>query len=372
MVVRVVGWVGSALAVGIAAHTIHNLRGFRRPEPVAGPVTESVAVLIPARNEQATIDQCLAAVTAQVAVPDLQIRVLDDESTDGTAQRVAAWVDRDRRVGLMRGAPTPPGWGGKNFACAQLADTTAADVLVFVDADVRLAPDAVARAVQQLRAEQVAVVSPFPRQLAVTWAERLVQPLLIWSIVALLPVRRALRSLRPSLAVANGQFIVVAAAAYRAAGGHGAARAAVLDDIELVRSVQRAGFCGGVTDGSTIASCRMYQDAGQVRAGYTKSLWSAFGSGPGAVAVAGLLTGAFVVPAVAAAAGSKVAWCGVVAGWLSRAVVARRVGTQLWPDVLTHPVAVAGFVGLLADSWRGRWRGSLRWRGRPVLVDAGS
>jgi hypothetical protein len=209
-------------------------------------------------------------------------------------------------------------------------------------------------------------VSPYPRQLAVTAGERLVQPLLQWSWLTTVPLATARRSSRPSLAVANGQLLAVDARTYERCGGHGSpeVRDAVLDDIALLRAVLRAGGHGTVVDGTPVATCRMYDGWTSLRAGYAKSLWTAFGSPAGALVVAGVATVAGIVPAAAALAGSRVGMVGYAAAVAGRAVVARRVGGRVWPDSLAHPLSVAAFAGLVADSVRGRRTGSLTWKGR--------
>ncbi len=147
-------------------------------------------------------------------------------------------------------------------------------------------------------------------------AERLVQPLLQWSWLTTLPLRLAERSPRASLAAANGQFLVVDAQAYRSSGGHsaGSVRGAVLDDMALLRAVKASGGKGGVVDGTRLAVCRMYGDWAELRDGYTKSLWSAFGSKAGAGAVVAGLGMIYVVPPVAALTGSLTGLSGYLAG----------------------------------------------------------
>ncbi|MGD9989682.1 glycosyltransferase, partial [Pseudonocardia sp.] len=199
-----------------------------------------------------------------------------------------------------------------------------------------------------------------PRQLATGWAARLVQPLLAWSWMVTLPLRVAERSARPSMVAANGQFLVVDAAALERAGGWAAADA-VLDDIALARAVRRAGGRTGVADGSTLATCRMYDGWDEVSAGYRKSLWSAFG-----IPVAALLALVYVVPALAALRGSRAGLVGYLAAVVSRAVAAGRTGTRVWPDSLAHPVSVGLVLGLLVASRRDRAAGRLSWKGRKV------
>ncbi|MFP5336610.1 MAG: glycosyltransferase [Actinomycetes bacterium] len=356
---------GSAVAVALTAHTVVNLALLRTPDDDPPPTSERVSVLVPVRDEAHQVADCLRAVLASTGVHDLEVLVLDDGSTDGTADVVAALAVDDVRLRLLTGAEPPDGWLGKPHACQQLADAATGDVLVFVDADVRLRPHALAATVTLLRRHRLDLVSPYPRQLAVTAGERLVQPLLQWSWLTTLPLRAAERSARPSLAAANGQLLAVDAAAYRRAGGHAAVRAEVLDDVTLLRAVKRTGGRGVVADGTRLATCRMYASWPQVRDGYAKSLWSAFGSPAGAAAVTGVLTWAYVVPPVAALAGSRAGAVGYAAGVLGRALVAQRTGGRV-TDAVAHPVSVLLLDWLVARSVRQRRRGGLTWKGRKI------
>jgi hypothetical protein len=244
-------------------------------------------------------------------------------------------------------------------------------VLLFVDADVVLEPHAIAASVALLRTSGLDLVSPYPRQLADGLLPRLVQPLLQWSWATTLPLRLAESSPREALVAANGQLIVVDAAAFARAGGHDAVRGEVLDHVALLRAVKRSGGHGVVVDGSDIATCRMYDDTSSLVEGYTKSLWSAFGSPAGAAAAMALLTCVYVVPPVAALVGptrSAHRWgaIGYAAAVTGRAMVARRTRGRVVPDSLAHPASVAILGALVAESWRRHRAGTLTWRHRPL------
>jgi hypothetical protein len=357
-------------AVLLTAHTVVNARLLRTPPADAPPPSERISVLLPLRDEASRVEPCLRALRAALdaCAGAAELVVLDDESTDGTAGLVRRLVGDDPRVRLLDGAARPPGWLGKPWACAQLAEAAARDstVLVFLDADVVLAPHALVATVAQLRRTGLDLVSPYPRQVAVTLAERLVQPLLQWSWLTTLPLRLAERSARPSTTAANGQLLAVDRTAYRRAGGHAAARADVLDDLALLRAVKACGGRGGVTDGTDLATCRMYDDWPTLRDGYTKSLWAALGSPAGSAATTAGLSLLYVWPAVAAVLGSPAGAVGYAAGVAGRVVAARRTGGRAWPDALAHPASVAVLGWLTARSWVGRRRGTLRWKGRPV------
>jgi glycosyltransferase involved in cell wall biosynthesis len=359
---------GALGALAATAHTALNLRLLRVP-PAAAPVTERVSVLLPLRDEADRAPACLRALLAARAVPDLEILILDDDSHDTTAAVVEQLAGADPRVRLVRGGPPPPGWLGKPHACARLAGLATGSVLVFLDADVELAPDGLARAVAALSGPggPVELVSPYPRQLAEGWGPRLVQPLLAWSWLTFLPLRLAQRSARPSLSAAGGQLLVVRAGAYRAAGGHHAIRDQVLDDLALARAVKRTGGRVTLADGTALADCRMYRCWPEVRDGYTKSLWAAFEPPPQAAAVLTFLGLLYLAPWVELVRRrTPLAAAGVCAGVAGRAAVARRVGARVWPDSLAHPVSVLLVGYLTVRSHVGHRRGTLRWRDRPV------
>jgi hypothetical protein len=360
--------VGAAAAVAATAHTVYNLARLRQPVTDPPPVQERVSILLPVRDEARRVGPCLEALLAQRKVAELEFLLLDDGSTDGTAQVVRDVAGHDPRVRLVDGGQQPPpsGWLGKPWACQRLADLATGGVLVFVDADVVLAPDAVASSVHLLRTTGLDLVSPYPRQLAGTPAERIVQPLLQWSWLTTLPLGFAEGSRRPSLSAANGQLLVVDTATYRRAGGHRSVRGAVLDDVELLRAVKRAGGHGTVVDGTGLAACRMYEGWADLEAGYVKSLWAAFGSPAGATAVMAALFVTYVVPFLAAVRGSRTGLVGYAAGVTGRVLVARRVGGRVWPDSLAHPASVTALAVLTARSVRGHRAGTLTWKGRPL------
>ena len=374
--VAAVSWALVAAVGALTGHTLLNaVRWLRRP-PVATAGREAVAVLLPLRDEAARVAPCLRSLLGQQGVPGLEIVVLDDGSTDGTAAVVRAVAAGDPRVRLVTGAPLPPGWLGKPYACQQLADRAgpAATVLVFVDADVVLAPHAVATSVAALRGASAVLLSPYPRIVAGSAGERLVQPLLPWLWLTFLPLRAMERSPRPALAAAGGQLLVLDRAGYRRAGGHAAVRDRVLEDIELARAVKRSGGRIALADGSTLASCRMYDSWGGLRDGYGKSLWAAFGSPAGATAALGLLLLLYAVPpvlaVVAAVAGAPTVALAALGTYLlgiaGRVVSARATGGRWWPDALAHPLSVVLLGWLTARSYHLRRRRRLSWRGRPV------
>ncbi|MGI8536790.1 MAG: glycosyltransferase [Mycobacteriales bacterium] len=339
-------------------HAALNARLLRRP---TGSSTDiRVSVLLPVRNEAGRVAPCLQALLGQQGV-DVEVVVLDDASSDGTAELVRRIADGDPRVRLLTGRDLPAGWLGKPYACQQLADAAAStsEVLVFVDADVVLAPYAVAATVALLAQSGLDLLSPYPRQEA-PGMTGLVQPLLQWSWLTFLPLRTAERSSRPSLSAANGQLLAVRRSAYDRAGGHASVRTEVVEDVELLRAVKRAGGHGGVCDGTELATTRMYDSWDELVDGYTKSLWTL------PVPLVVLLVAVYVVPPLAALRGSRAGALGYVAGVAGRVVAARRTGSRALPEALAHPVSIAVFAWLARRSRLAHRRGTLTWKGRAL------
>ncbi len=392
---RAVG-AGAVGAAALALHAARNARLLRVPPPVArravrtapaeGAVTRTgtdvahrprVSVLIPARDEADRVGSCVRAVLASRGV-DFEVCVLDDSSADDTAGVARAAAAGDMRLRLLTGPSLPAGWLGKPHACQQLAEAARGEVLVFLDADVELAPDGLARTVAAVDSGPYDLVCPYPRQVAEGPGPRLLQPLLQWSWLTFLPLGVAERHPRPSLVAANGQLAACRAAHYHRAGGHAAVRHAVLDDLELGRAFVRAGLIAGVMDGTDVAACRMYRSWAETRDGYAKSLWAAFGSPAGAGGAAALLAWLFVLPPLAGVVGllrrrprlALPGLAGYAAGVTGRMIAASRTGGRVG-DAYAHPVSVAALLWLLGLSWQRRLRGQLEWRGRSVAPPLG-
>ncbi|MFC6011975.1 glycosyltransferase [Nocardia lasii] len=377
-VARRLSWAGTGLAVLGAVTAAYNLVTVRALSRGVTGVLEPVTVCVPARDEADRLPALIADLRAQTGVPRLRVLILDDDSTDGTYEAATAAVDDDLRFTVLRTSTTPdPGWTGKAAACVRLAAHADTPALVFVDADVRLAPHAIAAAVTELRRRGAGLVSVWPVQDAGSPAERLMQPLLAWSWASTLPIGPANRSLRPSTAVACGQFLAVDAQAYRAAGGHTAVAASATEDLDLARALRRAGHHTALVTAGSAARTRMYTDATQLADGYTRWLWSAYGGRLDTGAALGTVVAlTYWVPPLAALFGRgstrRLGLLGYAAAVTSR-LTARTIETHRAPttsdlaSALAHPLATAHYLALWARSHHRHRTGRLRWKQRPLV-----
>jgi hypothetical protein len=356
-----IAYVCLTLAALPLALALDNLRRLRTPAPAAG--APAMTVLIPARNEERNIGAAVAAALASVDV-SLGVIVLDDGSTDATAS-ILARID-DPRLTVLQGGVLPAGWSGKQHACARLAAAAHTDLLLFVDADVRLAPDAASRIAGYMHRNNVGLASGFPRQITRGWAEILLLPLIHFLLLGYLPMFRMQRDLSPSLGAGCGQLMAVRRDAYVRAGGHAAIRASLHDGIMLPRAFRRAGIMTGLFDATHLATCRMYETTGAVLEGLMKNATEGMAQPIALPIWTILLAGGHILPFLLLPAGAAVAAC--VCAFSLRALLAWRF-RQSWLSAALHPVGVAA---LLLLQWVALLRAAAgikaTWRGRAYTV----
>ena len=329
-----------------------NVFLFRRPgRDWNRRVLPPVSVLIPARNEENSIRDCLESVLASRGM-ELEVIVLDDGSTDRTWQIADQIAGRDTRVRVEAASPLPQGWNGKQFACWSLASLASHDVFCFLDADVRLEKEALYKMVSELNhsepgEDEKAMVSGFPRQETKTFLEILLLPLIHFVLLGFLPLLGERWSRRSGFAAGCGQFLMVRRAAYIATGGHSAIRKTMHDGLLLPVLFRRYRFRTGIYDLSQDAVCRMYHNAGEVWRGLGKNATEGMASATRLPIFTGLLFIGQVLPIPVAIWAShlkdvlpmRMAFLALTLGLVVRLVSAFRY-RQNWLGALLHPVGV--------------------------------
>jgi len=236
-----------------------------------------VSLLVPARDEAASIRACVRSLLTQT-YPHLEILVLDDRSEDDTRRILEEERARDARLVVLAGEEPPPDWAGKNWACHQLSLAARGDVFLFADADtVFFAPEAVGQIVGALQGSRADLLSGLPKQVLRTLGETLIVPLFYWAFLSFTPLAAGLLWRRAAHARAVGQLMAFRRQAYDAIGGHAAVRGSVVDDLDLAKRVTGAGLTCRILDATGIVRCRMYRGGREAAAGFGKNLFAAFG-----------------------------------------------------------------------------------------------
>lgn len=365
------------LLAALLLNLLLNLRALKKPKsdvqlPEPAPL---ISVLVPARNEESNIGMCLDSLRHQ-DYPNFEILVLDDSSTDGTADIVAQITAEDSRVRLLQGQPLAPGWAGKTFACHQLAKEARGSWLLFTDADTIHAPSMLRRVLGVALVSRAVLISGFPYQQTTSIWQKMVLPIMFYfMLLCWMPLWLLQRSRRNLPSVAIGQFLFFSAVEYRSIGGHEAVKSRIMEDVWLGREVSRHHYKQLTLDLSSLVSCEMYRELGTMWDGIAR--WLYVVASLSVVSLVGLMAVAlflFLAPFLWLAYGlllgqPALAWevlvtLQVAIVFLARFLAGRRF-SQPGTSVILHPVGILFMVlATFYASYQYITGRGVRWKGR--------
>lgn len=328
-----------------------------------------VSVVIPARNEEASIARCVESVAGQPEVGD--VIVVNDQSIDRTGEILAELAARIPKLRVLETGALPPGWTGKNYALSIGAAEATGDWLLFTDADTLHLPGSTARALRDAKEHDAALVSYSPEQEMETFWERALIPRVYWMLSRRYSFERVSDPALPD-AAANGQFLVIRRDAYSAIGGHAAVAGEVLEDVALARRAKAAGCKLYFAGGRGIVQTRMYRSFDAMWAGWTKNLYQLIGASG-----ANLLVQFVDLLAIGAI---LLCWSDRIVttlGWIAMAACATLILARFLEYVAflrrnRLPVSLIQYYvpgtclywAVLIASWWKNTRGVVRWKGR--------
>ena len=237
-----------------------------------------VSVIVPAYNEAENIRDCAIAILESTAlsVDNLEVLIVDDRSTDDTlaiAQTLQEQLN-DPRLKILAGQARPANqyWAGKNWACAEAVQVATGEFLLFIDADVRLKPEAIETAIETVQTEKIDLLTCMPALVCECFAEWLVQPLMFNHLAVCFDFT-AVNDPTTDSAFAAGPFMLFRRSAYDKIGGHEAVASEIVEDVELARRIKRGGLKLALYAGSNLAFVRMYRSWSALWEGWTKNLY---------------------------------------------------------------------------------------------------
>ena len=327
-----------------------------------------VSVLIPARNEEFNLSECLDSVLKQDETV-LEILIYDDHSTDDSARIISEFAESDRRVRAIASVPLEPGWMGKNFACAKLASEAKGNWLLFLDADTRLSEDAVAMMVEETKLRRLKFLSCWPGlELASFW-ERALMPMLNFVVLSIFPAPLSLILNQPSLGLAHGACLMIERESYFAIGGHSSVRDRIFEDCSLARLWRERGARGLCLDGQDVARVRMYDSFIEIWRGFQKNFFPAFQSEMNFWAFIAFHFFIFLVPYFLLLATPGPITAAVVAIiFSSRLALTFRFRHPSWTAII-HPIGEIILILIGISSWfRVKSGRGVDWRGRSYFI----
>src|SRR5215469_13318220 len=357
----------------------HFLPSLKPSEPLSAEQAAKIAVIVPARDEDANIERCLRSfVTQTYPLSALRIVVIDDHSRDRTLAIATALAEQHPQLTVLRSPPLPPHWVGKSHACWIGARTVeeGTDWLCFVDADVWAEPALIASAVAAATAQALDFLSLAPRQELESFAERLVMPCGLY-LLAFCQDLRTVQARNSAEVTATGQFMLVRRTFYEAIGGHAAVRGAICEDLMLARLLKRSGGYAILQDGRRLLATRMYRGWSTLWIGIAKNLSEMLGGPLRTIVIAGIAVvlawAAWLIPLIDGlncAAGSWESCVALIPASLGSAAAlglhiagAAYFGIPPWYGLL-FPLGYSAGALLAIDSVRRRLSGRISWKGR--------
>ena len=345
-----------------------NMFFYRVPPKPSGKVA-AVSVLVPARNEEQRIRPTIETVLASQDI-ELELLIADDHSTDGTADLVAGYATQDPRVKLLSVPDMPEGWSGKMHACYFLAQHANNEHMIFLDADVTVSPDALARLSAALERPKFAMVSGLPRQIMESFWEKVLIPQIHVLLLGYLPFVGMRLSTWAAFGAGCGQLLGVRKSEYMECGGHEAIKHLIHDALQLSRLFRSHGKGTDMVDLTPLAATRMYDNFADIWSGFLKNAHEGIATPVALPIWTLLLVGGHIVPflwfIVAMLSGGAVTLplvcCLMIVAF--RVVMGWKYDIPLM-SALLHPLGVGVMIVLQWVALLGATRGrQVSWRGR--------
>lgn len=349
-----------------------NIRKFKLP-PELLDLPPLVSILVPARNEEKNIKKLLVSLIKQ-DYKNMEILVLDDNSSDSTAAIVKQMEQKDSRIRLITGKKIEDGWLGKSWACQQLASCAKGQYFIFTDADTLHFADSVSSALATMLQNNLDGISVYPRQIMVTFAERMLVSFIGMGLFTMMPLALVKKTKGKFFSTGIGQFFMFKKEVYFKIGGHESVKAEILEDIHLSKRIKAAGLSYMVFDGSSNIFCRMYKNFRESITGFSKFIFAAFDYSGFSEALAVVIYSVlFLVPFILLPITIIFDWprimlilniTQVLLVFAIKIIMAFRFKERII-DIFLTPVSVCFIVAVAINSYiQARLRDGVYWKGR--------
>jgi len=337
------------------------------PHEINADYQPSVSILIPARNEEKNIVNLLSDLS-EFTYKNLEVLIYNDLSTDRTAEFVSLFAQKNQKIKLINGTDPEKGWLGKNFACHKLAAVAKGDLLLFLDADVRVRNGLIEKTTCYFEKYKLNLLSIFPHQLMPVKETRYAVPLMNWILLSLLPLILIRISSWKSFAAANGQFMLFKATTYSKLLPHQKFRNNPVEDIEIIKYFKKQKLKSATLLGDYHIQCTMYHSLDEAINGFSKNIFRFFGGSIFVTILFGLLT--TFSPVIVLVSGG---WCFSLVYILLiigiRFFVSGASNQNLFINLLYMPVQQFVFLKIILNALIQKKNKTLIWKDRNIITN---
>ena len=234
-----------------------------------------ISVLVPARNEELNIHNILTSLLIQ-DYPEFEVIVLNDNSGDRTGEIIDEIQKQFPRLKVLNGKHPEEGWTGKCYACKQLYEASNGEYLLFTDADTIHKKNSLRESVKIAINRKADLLTLFPENTLVSFAEKLIMPMLFFTIMLMLPLYFVDKKGFHKFSIGIGPFMLFRRDAYEKIGGHESVKSALVEDVWLARKIKESGLMLAAADGFSILSVRMYRSFKEIWNGFSKNIFAGF------------------------------------------------------------------------------------------------
>lgn len=326
-----------------------------------------VSILVPMRDEEANVVDLIKNLS-DLTYSNLEFIFLDDQSTDSTSQLIRQEAHQLRDLKLLSGEDLPAGWVGKVHACHQLSLQANGAYLLFLDADVRLAPTTIEQAIALIKSQEAGLLTGFPRFPVSGLLAKLLVPMQHVLIYLHLPLYLANRTTHVTASAAHGSFMLFESMTYRSIGGHQSVKDSLVEDVHLARAIKKSGARACLANVTEHVTCYMYHQNRDVWQGFSKNAFPGIGrSYLLAVSIICLYSVLFVFPLFLAGFAFTIAWYYALPLLISlgiRLVIDQLANQKNWIWLLM-PFSALAFILILMKSMALAWsKSGFTWKGR--------
>lgn len=326
-----------------------------------------VSILVPMRDEESNVVELIRNLSA-LTYPNLEFLFLDDQSTDSTNKLIRQEAHRLANASLISGKNLPSDWVGKVHACHQLSQQATGAYLLFLDADVRLAPNTIEQAVSLMKSQGSGLLTGFPKFPVTGLLAKLLVPMQHVLIYLHLPLYLANRTSYVAASAAHGSFMLFETMTYRSIGGHTSVKQSLVEDVHLARAIKKSGAKACLANVTDHVTCYMYHQNRDVWQGFSKNAFPGIGrSYLLAICIICLYSALFIFPLFLAGFAFTSAWYYALPLLISlgiRLLIDQLANQRNWIWLLM-PFSALAFILILIRSMALAWsKSGFTWKGR--------